>query len=330
MNLLNDIQANYGFVINDMEQLTGGWINQKYLIKTSSNNLYVLKEISLKKFPSSYLKYLIKNVELQQYLYNQNILVPKVILNKNENCVTKFSNDTYFFVQEYVDGYSKEFDQLNETEIYSIGQNLAKLHNKLKNVNSQPFKSSFLKLKNLNILKQDLKTKQSQINPSSSFKFIQELEKCKKILIDIENNNILDNNNQLQLIHGDFTPDNIIFEDNNVKAILDFELVRINSKLQDIGRIVLSTAFINFKFDSKKIQSFINGYSSISKIDYSDIINSLKFVWINEFDIWIQDRYFKNYNPPKVEKFMNEIIWIGDNWFNLKEKIGGDKKYEKK
>ena len=95
-----------------------------------------------------------------------------------------------------------------------------------------------------------------------------------KILNDSELNKII-NQNKLQLIHGDFTPDNIIFDNNEVKSIIDFELVRINSKLQDIGRIVLSTTFFNNKFDLLKLKSFFDGYSTVSKISYLDIINSL-------------------------------------------------------
>lgn len=208
-----------------------------------------------------------------------------------------------------------------------MDQNLAFLHDKLKNVNLDMFKSDFLKYKNISDLKQELQTKRLEINEDSSKKFVQQLNLSEQILNDSELNKIINQNN-LQLIHGDFTPDNIIFDNNEVKSIIDFELVRINSKLQDIGRIVLSTTFFNKKFDLLKLKSFVDGYSTICKISYLDIINSLKIVWVNEFNIWIQDRYFKNYNPPKVEKFINEIMWIGENWFNLENEIGGIKRYE--
>ena len=260
-------------------------------------------------------------------MYEENVAVPKILLNNDKEVVSKFSNNKYFFIQEYVKGYSKEFDKLTTEEIFSIGQNLAFLHDKLKNVNLDMFKSDFLKYKNISDLKQELQTKRLEINEDSSKKFVQQLNLSEQILNDSELNKIINQNN-LQLIHGDFTPDNIIFDNNEVKSIIDFELVRINSKLQDIGRIVLSTTFFNKKFDLLKLKSFVDGYSTICKISYLDIINSLKIVWVNEFNIWIQDRYFKNYNPPKVEKFINEIMWIGENWFNLENEIGGIKRYE--
>lgn len=329
MNLIDEVLKSYGISILKVDTLSGGWLNEKYLIEDSNKQFYVLKELSLEKFSYKHLQYLIQTVELQHYLYEENVDVPKVLLNNDKKVVSKFSNNKYFFIQEYIKGYSKKFNELTKEEIFSIGKNLAFLHNKLEKINSDSFKSDFLKYKNINDLKQELQVKRLEINENSSKKFVQQLNLFEEILNDSELNRII-NQSKLQLIHGDFTPDNIIFDNNEVRSIIDFELVRINSKLQDIGRIVLSTTFFNNEFDLLKLKNFVDGYSTVCKINYSDIIDSLKIVWINEFNIWIQDRYFKNYNPPKIEKFINEIMWIGENWFNLENKIGGIKKYEHK
>lgn len=326
MNIIDEVFQNYGIVTTKLNILSGGWINEKYLIETNNKKMYVLKELSLEKFSQKHLQYLINTVKLQRYLHEQNVAVPEILLNNDKEVVSELSDNKYFFIQEYVRGYSKEFDKLTNEEIFSIGQNLAVLHNKLKKIDSALFKSEFLKYKSINDLNQEIKLKRLEVNETSSKNFVRQLNLSEKILNDIEQSKILDQK-KLQLIHGDFTPDNIIFNNNEVKSIIDFELVRVNSKLQDIGRIVLSASFFNNKFDLLKLKKFIDGYSTVCKIDYLDIINSIKIVWINEFNIWIQDRYFKNYNSPKVEKFINEIIWIGENWFNLENEIGGIKKY---
>lgn len=326
MDLINEISKNYNINPIRIETLSGGWLNEKYLITTDNGNQYVLKELSLKKFSKEHINYLINTVKLQNYLFNKNVMVPKIIMDKYNNCVSTFSDNRLFFIQEFIKGYSKKFNDLNCDEIYSIGRNLAILHNKLKNVDIYNFESEFLKYKNINDLKSELSIKKKQISYLSSEKFNRQIILCEKILKDIQENKILEKQD-IQIIHGDFTPDNIIFINNEVKSIIDFELVRVNSKLQDIGRIILSTTFYKNKFELEKLKSFINGYSSINKIENYQIIDALKIVWINEFDIWIQDRYFKNYNPPKVERFISEIIWISENWFDLENKIGDVKIY---
>ena len=305
-----------------MISLTGGWLNEKFVVTSTIEKKYVLKELSTKKFPANYIEILINTIKIQNELYNQNILVPKLIINKSKKIVSTFSDNRIFYLQEFVNGETKDSTNITNEEVYNIGKNLALLHLSLKKMNIKPFNSNFMKFKSVIDLNEVLIHKKENIDSSSSQLYIMQLNNCEKIINDLKKTTFLEQQ-KLQLIHGDFTLDNIILFNNEVKAIIDFELVRINSKLQDIGRCILSCSFDNGNFDILKFKNFLLGYSSVEGLTKSQIIDSLKIVWINEFDIWIQDKYFKNYNPPKVENFIKEIIWIGNNWFDLKKIIGG-------
>lgn len=322
MNYLDELKKNYNIDFKSMISLTGGWLNEKFVVTSTIEKKYVLKELSMKKFPTNYIKILINTIEIQNELYNQNILVPKLIINKSKKLVSTFSDNRLFYLQEFVNGETKASTNITNEEVYSIGKNLALLHLSLKKMNIKPFNSNFLKFKSVIDLNESLTHKKENIDSSSSQLYIMQLNNCEKIINDLKKTNFLEQQ-ELQLIHGDFTLDNIILFNNEVKAIIDFELVRINSKLQDIGRCILSCSFDNGNFDILKFKNFLLGYSSVEGLTKSQIIDSLKIVWINEFDIWIQDKYFKNYNPPKVENFIKEIMWIGNNWFDLKKIIGG-------
>lgn len=50
MNLIDEVLKSYGIPILKVDTLSGGWLNEKYLIESSNNKLYVLKGISLEKF----------------------------------------------------------------------------------------------------------------------------------------------------------------------------------------------------------------------------------------------------------------------------------------
>ena len=265
---------------------------------------------------------MINTIKIQNELSNQNILVPKLIINNSKKLVSTFSDNRLFYLQEFVNGETKASTNITNEEVYSIGKNLALLHLSLKKMNIKPFNSNFLKFKSIIDLNNVLIHKKENSDSSSSQLYIKQLNNCEKIIDDLKKTNFLEQQ-ELQLIHGDFTLDNIILFNNEVKAIIDFELVRINSKLQDIGRCILSCSFDNGNFDILKFKNFLLGYSSVEGLTKSQMIDSLKIVWINEFDIWIQDKYFKNYNPPKVENFIKEIMWIGNNWFDLEKIIGG-------
>lgn len=322
MNYLEELKKNYNIDFKSMISLTGGWLNEKFVVTSTIEKKYVLKELSMKKFPTNYIKILINTIKIQNELYNQNILVPKLIINKSKKLVSTFSDNRLFYLQEFVNGETKASTNITNEEVYSIGKNLALLHLSLKKMNIKPFNSNFLKFKSVIDLNESLTHKKENIVSSSSQLYIMQLNNCEKIINDLKKTNFLEQQ-ELQLIHGDFTLDNIILFNNEVKAIIDFELVRVNSKLQDIGRCILSCSFDNGNFDILKFKNFLLGYSSVEGLTKSQIIDSLKIVWINEFDIWIQDKYFKNYNPPKVENFIKEIMWIGNNWFDLKKIIGG-------
>lgn len=322
MNYLDELKKNYSIDSKNMSSLTGGWLNEKFVITSTTEKKYVLKELSMKKFPANYIKILINTIKIQNELSNQNILVPKLIINNSKKLVSTFSDKRLFYLQEFVNGETKASTNITNEEVYSIGKNLALLHLSLKKMNIKPFNSNFLKFKSIIDLNNVLIHKKENSDSSSSQLYIKQLNNCEKIIDDLKKTNFLEQQ-ELQLIHGDFTLDNIILFNNEVKAIIDFELVRINSKLQDIGRCILSCSFDNGNFDILKFKNFLLGYSSVEGLTKSQIIDSLKIVWINEFDIWIQDKYFKNYNPPKVENFIKEIMWIGNNWFDLEKIIGG-------
>ena len=318
--IINEIKKNYDIDIQKISLLDGGWINKKYIVVDKNNNKYVFKELSLTKFPNYYLNVLKGTVDVQNTLYESNIKVPKVIINNKSKYISKVFDNKYFFMQEYVEGDSNKEIQLSKSEIEDIGRNLAMMHKVLKRQDIKIFKSKFLKYKTINALLNEYKSRKNQITIKSSKDFIEELGYHKRIIEDIKKSKFLEQR-ELQLIHGDFTPDNIVLKNKKVICIIDFELVRINSTLQDIGRIILSTCFINNSFEVEKLKSFINGYSKELPIKKEDIVNSIKMVWINESNFWIQDRYFNNYNPAKVEKFIQEIKWISRNWFNLSDII---------
>ena len=59
MKLIDEVLKSYGLNILKVDTLSGGWLNEKYLIEDTNQKMYVLKELSLEKFPHNHLQYLI-------------------------------------------------------------------------------------------------------------------------------------------------------------------------------------------------------------------------------------------------------------------------------
>lgn len=325
-----EIEKKYNIKIKGIEELQGGWLNKKYVIEVN-DKYYVLKEFSLSKFPNGYLKILRETLHLQNLLAQEGLLVPGVLENSDKDVLTNISNGEYYFIQEFIDGQAKIESELSLNEIESIGENLAKLHLALEKIDKKNFNNDFMHYKNINDLNNELFQRKQQIDCHTPKEYIDCVALHNDIIRNIDKTKILEKQS-VQLIHGDYTPDNILLLNDRVNGVVDFELTRINTRLQDFGRIMLSVAFKNSDFDVLKVKSLMTGYKKIIKIDDNDINTSLKIVWINESNIWLQERYYRNYNPPKVQKFIKEMEWITNNWFDIsiikKEDIeyGGVKK----
>ena len=69
----NDLVKFYNLKVKKIVELSGGWLNEKFLIIDTSDKNYVLKELSDIKFPKDYLNVLHNTVELQSKLYEEKI-----------------------------------------------------------------------------------------------------------------------------------------------------------------------------------------------------------------------------------------------------------------
>ena len=192
MNYLDELKKNYSIDSKIMSSLTGGWLNEKFVITSTTEKKYVLKELSMKKFPANYIKILINTIKIQNELSNQNILVPKLIINNSKKLVSTFSDNRLFYLQEFVNGETKASTNITNEEVYSIGKNLALLHLSLKKMNIKPFNSNFLKFKSIIDLNDVLIHKKENSGSSSSQLYIKQLNNCEKIIDDLKKTNFLE------------------------------------------------------------------------------------------------------------------------------------------
>lgn len=74
-------------------------------------------------------------------------------------------------------------------------------------------------------------------------------------------------------IHGDFHYGKLLFKNNNISCILDFEYSGFGFKEQDIAWAIALRPTGNFLKTKKEINEFLKGYKSIGNFDYN------KFLW---------------------------------------------------
>lgn len=196
------------------------------------------------------------------------------------------SGDLYFVVINRLKGKQLKCEDIfADTGIaYTIGINIAKLHNKLKAFDNADFKQvniyndcveSINKIQNL--------TQEFKENYKSTFgKIINQLP--------------------TQLIHRDINPSNMIFDNGEFNGFIDFDLTEVNVRIFDIcycATAILSECFSKPNVDINKwleiLDNLVAGYDSINKLSDSEkqaipyVIYSIQIICISYFSKY--DKY---------------------------------------
>lgn len=299
----NYLRKNYPVIgkIKRISTISHTDINSKNFFVLSSKGTFVLK-ITNKSKPEQ----LTQICKILNYCHKNKIPVLKPIKNKQKKYVD-YNNKSY--VTTYQKGI--KFNG-SKQQLKHVAKNLAKLHYVL---NEMPIKYNFrtnqkywkvinskdlIKIKNIIIKKSNDKLdnkilKEIDLIISASKK----REKFKQ--------NLSKSNFKKQLVHHDIHPDNIIFKNNKVVAILDFNSMRKGLQIDDI-------AFAGFRFATFKLSNinevkkllniFVDTYKQHYDLDKKSIEFLNYFILdqiLSRLSFIIQKRYLANSN-----------LWIND------------------
>ncbi len=234
----------------------------------------------------------------------RNILFSEIVkLNNNDDYLQ--CGELYFIVAKRIYGNQLRcVDILNDTSIaLTIGENIAKLHNKLKFYDIDDFEQANIYDDCINNLDKVKKL----ANLSNEF--------CDKYKNEFGN---LIDKLPIQLIHRDINPSNMIFAGKEFKGFVDFDLTEVNVRIFDIcycATAILSECFNNqIDFDVWKeiLDNLTKGYDKIDELGKDEII-AIPFVICSIEIICIA--YFSKYD--KFEKLTETNIsmlkWLIEN-----------------
>ncbi|MGM0866705.1 MAG: phosphotransferase [Bacillota bacterium] len=114
--------------------------------------------------------------------------------------------------------------------------------------------------------------------------------------------------------HWDLFVDNILFHTNSVSAVLDFDRMHFVYPELDISRPLLSCCINNGQIHLGNVSAFLEGYREFQKLSNQKLVRSIKLTWWKEAT-WLRVEKEQNLSPLK--RFVEENIWIADNWSDL-------------
>ena len=111
------------------------------------------------------------------------------------------------------------------------------------------------------------------------------------------------------IAHEDFTPDNLLFDENGVLAVIDFDRNCLSFPLHDVGRALLSFALHNDVLRPDFVSAFADGYRQHLPLSREDIRTSLLLTLCIEAPWWFRPLFFET-DQGKATRFLQEILWV--------------------
>ena len=129
------------------------------------------------------------------------------------------------------------------------------------------------------------------------------LVKCRKYLIDNEPKDI-----NYCFCHGDMHYANVLWKNNHIEGILDFELAGIGNKEFDIAWVLIRRPSQKFMKSEEEINEFLKGYSSCNNLNYDYVKYYMILIYMYFYEIGIKDDEYKKYVYDWLNKNCTHIV----------------------
>jgi len=305
-----DLKESFGLTCHMVEPIAGGWMNQLWKVTTDSGK-FIVKQYSNKRFDKRKLESVETALQRQIIVRKAGVPCP-AIRTYNGKIIRYTDNSIAYMVMEFCDGRTENPDTITITQMYELGNACGRMH------------KAFLELPNsfsdclsgytVQALQDNYQMLRTRLSADANEAYRNALLAQEAILQDLTDDFFV--RLPKGIAHEDFTAANILFHEQNVSAILDFDRSTYSYIWHDIGRAILSFALKDHQLDVAKVNAFLEGYRQHLPLTMADIADSLRLSWCIETPWWIQPEYFKQ-DIGKAGRYRDEILWLTAHWFEI-------------
>lgn len=308
-----DLINSFGIECNKITPVTGGWLNKKWKVSSEKGELLV-KQYSNKRFSKEKLKS-IEQALKRQVLLNDNGIPSPYIWQCEGHIIQYLDNEIAYMVMEFCQGAIEKPNTISIKQMKSLGSVCGAMHNQFSEIPVESVKGFPIDGRNIINTLWENYNKCLEVYP---VEHLDEYRKCviaQKSIIEELTDEFFERLPK-GVAHEDFTPDNMLFHEECLSAIIDFDRNQYSFIWHDIGRILLSLTLVDNQLRVDRIKVFIEGYSQYHRFDLKDVIDALRITWCIEIPWWIRPNY-SDKTSNKVERFRYEMMWLTEHWFEL-------------
>lgn len=308
--ILADLKTSFGIRCNKITPVHGGWLNQLWKATADSGEL-LIKQYSLARFSFKQLQ-LIEAALQRQITIEKDIACPHIYLYKGK-AIRWIEDQIAYCVMTFCPGKNETAETITISQMSALGNVCALIHKSFSKLPPAAVKGYPIDDQEIltNLWRNVYTRRESGLldTPLAHQNALFAQETILKQLTGEFFGRL-----PKGIAHEDFTPDNILFHDSGVSAVIDFDRNQYSYLWHDIGRAILSFALDNNRLDLSKIDAFIKGYTQHLPLNRSNIADALRLTWCIEVLWWIRPECFSSNFCGKAVRYRDEILWLTDHW----------------
>ncbi len=311
--IIEDLEQSYGVLCRHATPVTGGWLNKKWKASTNKGTL-LIKRYSNQRFTQDKIRQIDAALQRQRILEENGVPCPHILPCGN-HVIRMLDSETSYMVMTFCPGTIESCDTVTEEQIRSLGTVCGLMHKEFAKLPVQGVKGYPIDGRQiLSSLWENFRASAAGISTDTPEEYKTAVSAQEGILHTLTP----DFFDKLPkgIAHEDFTPDNMLFHEDRVSAILDFDRNQYSFLPHDIGRAILSLALKDAKMDPLKTETFINGYSTYLPLTAKDVADALRITWCIEVPWWIHPAVFAG-GSDKILRFKDEMLWLTAHWTEL-------------
>ena len=277
-NEIQEILDKYGLEVLEYESIKGGAGNSSYWVRTGQKQ-FVLTVFEIEETR------VVNLCKLLRLLEEYHFPTTRIQELTNGDAITSIQGKTVLLKPYLVGQVVKDLD---ENRVRQVGTEMALLH-KIPSPDYLPDQHAY-----------GLQTFQAILGEKIDLEYENWLAKKYKIL-----SKEMPSGLPRGLIHGDVFYDNVLFEGETFKSLIDFEEACHYYKIFDLGMAVIGLCTENLRLKLEKVRALVDGYQSVRVLEENEK-ESLQY-FIEYAAIATSSWRFWNYNienpdPQKSEK----------------------------
>lgn len=308
--IFETISSLFEIEIQGYNQIHLGFKNLKWQVTTSASDLFV-KQYNKHRYPGHRVPGLEKALQIHNKLFTKGFPCPE-LFSQDGKFILNTESGERFVLMGFNKGFTVPPGSANPSQMYSLGKVIGSLHALLEE--NTALERLHWDISSKAEMLESLDDRWTEAIALGCSTTISRLEAQRRILE--HNDRDLFSGCEIGWAHWDLFADNILFNENEVTSILDFDRMSVVYTDFDISRPILSCCIHNNKISLECVAAFVSGYRQFKPLPPEKLIRSIKLTWWREAE-WL--RVEKTGDSTPLKRFREENVWIADHWDQLEE-----------